>query len=64
MLFVRQPPLADRAYAVLELLLQGERKYDLDLCAKVRPALLKALRQFSLEMAGRALGERRPKESE
>ncbi|XP_016895773.1 meiosis inhibitor protein 1 isoform X1 [Cynoglossus semilaevis] len=63
MLFVRQPPLADRAYAVLELLLQGERKYELDLCAKVRPVLLKALRQFSLEMAGRALGERRPKET-
>nr|XP_019960937.1 PREDICTED: meiosis inhibitor protein 1 [Paralichthys olivaceus] len=55
MLCTREPPLAERALGVLEVLLGGQRDYEVDLCAK--PRLLQALQRFSVEIVGHGLGQ-------
>ncbi|XP_035470840.1 meiosis inhibitor protein 1-like isoform X3 [Scophthalmus maximus] len=52
MLCTREAALAERALGVLEALLRGHRDYEVDLCAKLRPALLQALQRFSVEIVG------------
>ncbi|CAB1449916.1 unnamed protein product, partial [Pleuronectes platessa] len=55
MLCTREPPLAERALGVLQVLLGGRRDYEVDLCAK--PRLLQALQRFSVEVQGHGLGQ-------
>lgn len=55
MLCTREAPLAERALGVLEVLLRGQRDYEVDLCAKLRPALLQALQRLSVENMGHGL---------
>ncbi|XP_034448937.1 meiosis inhibitor protein 1-like isoform X1 [Hippoglossus hippoglossus] len=55
MLCTREPPLAERALGVLQVLLGGRRDYEVDLCAK--PRLLQALQRFSVEVVGHGLGQ-------
>ncbi|XP_040918945.1 meiosis inhibitor protein 1-like [Toxotes jaculatrix] len=55
MLCTREGPLAQRALGVLEVLLRGQRDYELDLCTKLRPALLQALQRLSVENVGHGL---------
>ena len=59
MICTRDAPLAERALEVLEVLLRGQRDYDMDLCAKLRPALLQALKRLSVENVGHGLGQGR-----
>lgn len=57
MVCTKEAPLAERALGVLEVLLRGQRDYEPDLCAKLRPALLQALQRLSVENAGQGLGQ-------
>ncbi|XP_058509354.1 meiosis inhibitor protein 1 isoform X1 [Solea solea] len=57
MLCTREAPLAERALGVLEVQLCGKREYEVDLCSRLRPALLQALQRFSVENVGHVLGE-------
>ncbi|XP_071330454.1 meiosis inhibitor protein 1 isoform X3 [Trachinotus anak] len=56
MLCTREAPLAERALGVLEVLLSGQRHYEVDLCANLRPALLQALQRLSVENGGLGQG--------
>ncbi len=53
----REAPLAGRALRVLEVLLHGQRHYEADLCANLRPALLQALQRLSVENMDHGLGQ-------
>ncbi|XP_074511594.1 meiosis inhibitor protein 1 isoform X5 [Sebastes fasciatus] len=57
MVCTREVPLAERALAVLEVLLRGQRHYEADLCADLRPALLQALQRHSVENMSHGLGQ-------
>ena len=48
----REAPLAGHALAVLEAVLSGQRRYEADLCASLRPALLQTLQKLSMEEMG------------
>ncbi|KAM6966575.1 meiosis inhibitor protein 1 [Tautogolabrus adspersus] len=52
MVCTREAPLAERALRVLDLLLRGQRQYEADLCANLRPTLLQALQRLSMENMG------------
>ncbi|XP_067333647.1 meiosis inhibitor protein 1 [Channa argus] len=58
MVCTREDPLAERALGVLEVLLRGQREYEPDVCAKLRPALLQAVQRISVQNVGHGLGER------
>ncbi|XP_031726910.1 meiosis inhibitor protein 1 [Anarrhichthys ocellatus] len=53
----REAILAGRALAVLEVVLRGQRDYEADLCAHLRPALLQALQRLSVDNMGHGLGQ-------
>ncbi|XP_055366740.1 meiosis inhibitor protein 1 isoform X3 [Betta splendens] len=57
MVCAKEAPLAQRALGVMEVLLSGQRDYEPDLCARVRPALLQALQKLSVENAGYGHGQ-------
>lgn len=57
MICTREAPLAQRALGVLEMLLRGQRDYEPDLCAQLRPALLQAVQRLSVENIGHGLGQ-------
>ncbi|XP_006798005.1 meiosis inhibitor protein 1 isoform X3 [Neolamprologus brichardi] len=48
MVCTREAPLAERVLGVLEVLLGGQRGYNINLCTKLRPALLQALQRVSV----------------
>lgn len=48
MVCTREAPLAERVLSVLEVLLGGQRGYNINLCTKLRPALLQALQRVSV----------------
>uniref|UniRef100_A0A3Q3EBF3 Meiotic double-stranded break formation protein 1 n=1 Tax=Labrus bergylta TaxID=56723 RepID=A0A3Q3EBF3_9LABR len=52
MVCTREAPLAERALRVLDLLLRGQRDYEADLCANLKPTLLQALQRLSVENMG------------
>ncbi|XP_026181063.1 meiosis inhibitor protein 1 [Mastacembelus armatus] len=57
MISTREPPLAERALRVLEVLLCGQRDYEPDLSDQLRPALLLAVQRLSVENMGPGLGQ-------
>uniref|UniRef100_A0A8P4KL06 Meiosis inhibitor protein 1 n=1 Tax=Dicentrarchus labrax TaxID=13489 RepID=A0A8P4KL06_DICLA len=57
MVCTREAPLAGRALRVLEVLLRGQKDYEADLCANLRPALLQALQRLSMENLGPGFGQ-------
>ncbi|CAI5674547.1 unnamed protein product [Oreochromis niloticus] len=48
MVCTREAPLAERVLGVLEVLLGGQRDYNINLCTNLRPALLQALQRVSV----------------
>lgn len=48
MVCTREAPLAERVLGVLEVLLGGQRGYNINLCTKLRPALLQSLQRVSV----------------
>ncbi|XP_034395342.1 meiosis inhibitor protein 1-like [Cyclopterus lumpus] len=57
MVCTREATLAGRALAVLEVFIRGQRDYEADLCADLRPAVLQALQRLSVENMGHGLGK-------
>ncbi|KAK9535506.1 hypothetical protein VZT92_007882 [Zoarces viviparus] len=57
MVCTREAALAGRALSVLEVVLRGQRDYEADLCAHLRPALLQALQRLSVDNMGHGLGQ-------
>lgn len=49
MVYTREARLAERALGVLQVFLRGQRGYEADLCAQLKPALLQALRRLNAE---------------
>ncbi|XP_074552126.1 meiosis inhibitor protein 1 [Halichoeres trimaculatus] len=53
----REAPLAERALALLEVIVRGQREYEADLCTNLRPVLLQALQRLSVDNMGQGLGQ-------
>lgn len=64
MLCTTEAPLAERVLRALEVLLSGQRHYEQDLCASLRPALLQALQRLSVESTGLGQGHTEQGKSE
>lgn len=56
MLCTAEAPLAERVLRAMEVLLSGQRRYEQDLCASLRPGLLQALQRLSVENTGLGQG--------
>ncbi|XP_068434183.1 meiosis inhibitor protein 1 isoform X2 [Clinocottus analis] len=57
MVCTREATLAARAQEVMEVFIRGQRDFEADLCANLRPALLQALQRLSVENMGHGLGQ-------